>query len=199
MKVSDIDPLDHRDDPHDVDPLFLRRWSPRAMSGEALDEDELMRLFAAAGWAPSSYNGQPWRFLYAHRDTEEWDRFYDLLGEWNRGWCDDAAVLVVILSRDTFERNGKPAKTHSFDAGAAWMSLALQGSLAGLVVHGMQGFDYERAKSELGVPDGHTVEAMCAIGRPGDVDDLAEQYREKEKPSGRKEVSEYAFEGPFPD
>ena len=54
---------------HDVNPLMLNRWSPRAMSGEEISDEDLMRLFEAARWAPSSYNGQPWRFIYAKRNT----------------------------------------------------------------------------------------------------------------------------------
>jgi hypothetical protein len=52
-----------------IDPLFLDRWSPQAMSGEEIAEEELLTLFEAARWAPSSYNNQPWRILYARRDT----------------------------------------------------------------------------------------------------------------------------------
>ena len=44
---------------HAVDPLFLNRWSPRAFTGEAIDEALLMRLFEAARWAPSASNLQP--------------------------------------------------------------------------------------------------------------------------------------------
>lgn len=199
MKVSAIDAQDHRRTDHDIDPLFVRRWSPRALSGEAIAEEELLRLFEAARWAPSSYNNQPWRFLWARRDTPPWERFLDLLVEFNRSWAQHAAALVVIVSSTTFEHNGKPSRTHSFDAGAAWMSLALAGSLQGLVVHGMQGFDDERAVQVLGVPEGFAVEIMCAVGLPGDREALPETLRQREVPSGRKTVAEIAFEGGFPD
>ena len=198
MRPTDLDVREHRTPDHPIEDLILGRWSPRAMSGEALEEAELMRLFEAARWAPSSYNGQPWRFLYARRDTPAWDRFFDLLVEFNQGWAQNAAVLVVVVSRKTFEHNDKPAKTHSFDAGSSWMALALQGSAQGLVVHGMQGFDYEEAAQVLGVPDDHTVEAMVAIGKPGEIEDLDEDLQGREEPSGRKKVEEIAFEGSFP-
>jgi len=198
MNVADINPLAHRSSEYGVDDLFLRRWSPRAMSGEAIPREQLMRLFEAAKWAPSSYNGQPWRFVYATRDSDRWDAFFDLMVEFNRSWCKNAAALVVICARTTFEWNGKPAETHAFDAGAAWMSLALQGARDGLVVHGMQGFDYDRAATVVGLPDEHAVLAMCAIGRPGDVDDLPEGAREKEAVNDRKPLGEVVFEGRFP-
>ena len=64
---STIDVSKHRKARHPINPLFLNRWSPRAMSGEELSEKELMILFEAACWAPSAYNDQPWRFLYARK------------------------------------------------------------------------------------------------------------------------------------
>jgi hypothetical protein len=69
--------------------------------------------------------------------------------------------------------------------------------MMGLVVHGMQGFSYDRAKEELGVPDGYQVEAMAAVGRPGDADDLPQKLQEREVPSQRKKTGEIAFEGGF--
>lgn len=183
---------------HPVDPLFVRRWSPRAMSGEPLSDAELLSLLEAARWAPSSYNGQPWRFLYARRDTPSWLAFVGLLGEGNRRWASKAGVLIVVVSRTLFEHNGQPSRTHSFDTGAAWANLALQGTIMGLAVHGMQGFDYDRARTELRVPAEYDVEAMIAVGRRGRVEDLPEALREREKPSPRKPVSEISLEGGFP-
>jgi nitroreductase len=188
----------YRKPDHDVNPVFPRRWSPRALSGEEISDEELMTLFEAARWAPSSYNNQPWRFLYAKRNTPHWDRFFNLLSDYNRQWTKNAAVLIVVVSKNTFDHNGKPSRTHSFDTGAAWVSMALQGSMKGLVVHGMQGFDYDHAKEELHVPDGYTVEAMVAVGRPGRKEDLPENIQKGETPNSRKKVEEFAFEGSFP-
>ena len=182
---------------HDVDKLFLNRWSPRAMSGEPLRDEELTPLFEAAKWAPSSYNGQPWRFLYARRDTDNWPVYFDLLGEFNQGWTKNAAVLVVMISRTQFEHNGEPCRTHAFDAGAAWGYLALQGSLRGLVVHGMQGFDYDRARSDLRIPDDFEIHAMAAIGKPGRQEDLSPKLQEREVPSQRKKLAQILCEGRF--
>lgn len=181
-----------------VSDIFLNRWSSRAMSGEEISRSELMSLLEASRWAPSSYNNQPWRFLYALRNTEHWNLFFSLLMEANQGWVKNAAALLVVLSKKTFEHNGKPSVTHSFDAGAAWENLALQGTLSNLVVHGMQGFDYDGAREKLGVPQDYQVEAMIAIGKPGKKEDLPQALQEREFPSDRKKLSQIAFEGKFP-
>ena len=195
--IRGTDVAEHRRTEYPVDPIFVERWSPRAMSGEALAETELMSLFEAARWAPSSYNAQPWRFVYAHRGTPHWDRFFGLLVQTNQRWAAQAAVLILVASRTHFEFNDKPSRTHSFDAGAAWQSLALQGARMGLVVHGMQGFDYERARTQLNVPEAFAVQAMIAVGKPGDRGQLPAELQQREHPSDRKAISELVFEGGF--
>ena len=180
---------------HPIDPLFVDRWSPRAMSGEPIPEADLFTLFEAARWAPSSFNNQPWRILYARRDTPHWQTFFDLLADPNKGWCGKAAALLLFVSKTTFDHNNKPSVTHSFDCGSAWENLALQGARMGLVVHGMQGFDYDRARTALAIPDGYQVEAMAAVGRPGDPADLPEKLRERETPNDRRPLSQTVCEG----
>jgi len=156
--------VQHRKPEYDIDPIFVNRWSPLAMSGEPLDEKDLMPLFEAARWAPSSYNNQSWRFIYAKRGTPAWERFFDLLWDGNKPWAKNAGAFVLIISKTTFDMNGKPSKTHSFDTGAAWENLALEGSRRGLAVHPMEGFDYDKAREACRIPDGYQVEAMIAIG-----------------------------------
>jgi nitroreductase len=182
---------------YQIDPLFLNRWSPRAMTGESISDEELMPLFEAARWAPSSYNAQQRRFVYAKRETEHWDTFFRLLTEGNKLWCVNAAVLVVVIARKNFEYNEKPSRTNVYDTGAAWENLALEGSRRGLVVHGMQGFDYDKARTALGIPDNYDVCAMIAIGRRGRKEDLAAKLQEGEEPSDRRPLEEIVLEGVF--
>ena len=192
-----MDIADFRRPDFDIDPIFLNRWSPRSMSGDEISRDLLFSLFEAARWAPSSNNNQPWRFIYTQRNTDYWPIFFDLLTEQNKIWAKNAAALIVVISKTTFDYNEKPARTHSYDAGAAWENLALQGSLKALVVHGMQGFDYDKAKRALNIPDVFQVEAMIAIGKPGKKEDLPESLQEREMPSPRKKLSEIVMEGNF--
>jgi nitroreductase len=180
-----------------IDEIFLNRWSPRAMSGEEITDAELMPLFEAARWAPSSYNAQPWRFIYAKQGTEHWEKFLHLLVPFNQEWAKNAGVLVVIISKKNFDHNNTYSPTHSFDAGAAWENLALQASQNGLVAHGIGGFDFERAAKELNISDEYQVEAMFALGKPGNIKNLPDYMQENEQPSNRKPVKEFVFEGVF--
>src|SRR4051812_15504900 len=108
---------------YQIDDIFLKRYSPRAMSGEKLSEDELMTLFEAARWAPSSYNIQPWRFVYAMRETPEFETLFSFLGDFNKSWCINAGALIVTISAKTSvspKGETKDNVTHSFDTGSAW-------------------------------------------------------------------------------
>src|SRR5918992_3969152 len=182
---------------YNINPLFLNRWSPRCMSGEELSDEDLMALFEAARWAPSSYNNQPWRFIYAKRNTESWNKLFDLLYEGNKVWAKNAAALVVVISRKNFEYDEKPSITHQFDAGAAWENLALEASDRGIATHGMQGFDYQRAKADLGIPEIYDVMAMIAIGKRGPKENLPPKLQQVEFPNDRKPLEEIVMEGYF--
>lgn len=188
----------NRESNYPIQSLLLSRVSSRAFSEERLTEEELMDLFEAARWAPSSYNNQPWRFVYVRRGEKEWETLFNVLVDFNKSWCKDADTLVAVFSRKNFEHNNKPAVTASFDSGAAWMSLAIEAHARNIIAHGMQGFDYDALRKILQVPDTYKVEAMIAIGKAGDKENLSPELREKEKPSLRKPLSELIAKGQFP-
>lgn len=185
---------------HPIDPLFLERWSPRAFDPRLISADQLATLFEAARWAPSCINSQPWRFVYAIRDSADWATFVDLLFPMNQVWAQNASVLVIACSNTLMARpdgGQAPSPTHSFDAGAAWAMLALQAVRMGLQTHAMAGLDREKAAKVLGVPDTVRVEAAIAIGWAGDKTALPEAMQERETPSGRNPLASFAFEGRF--
>ena len=181
-----------------LDPMFLHRWSPRAFDGSVMSAEDLRTILDAGRWAPSSFNYQPWRFLYATRDdAANWDRFLDLLIPFNAVWAKDASALLFILSEMTMGAPDKPSHSHSFDAGAAWAAIALQAHLLGYHAHGMVGIDMEKTRTELAIPDGFRIEAAVAIGRMGDPANLPEKLQAREQPSDRKPLEELAYSGNF--
>lgn len=187
---------------HPIEPLFIERWSPRSFTNEAMPVADLNALFEAARWAPSSYNSQPWRFVYTLKGGKGYDTMLSLLNPFNQSWAKEAAALVFVLSKKTMmvptSPDPVPSRSHSFDAGAAWAQLALQGAKLGWMCHAMVGLDFDRAAAELHVPEGYAVEIAVAIGRRGPREALPEgMLRDREVQSGRSPVSELAFEATF--
>jgi nitroreductase len=186
---------------HPINPLFTDRWSPRAFTGEAMPEGTLLSILEAARWAPSAYNAQPWRFIYARCDTASWQPIFDTLVEFNQGWAQRAAALVVIVSAKQSVFPGKtdaaPNQWHSFDAGAAWASMAFQATLSGWAAHGMAGFDAVQLRHAAAIPESYALETVVAIGKLGDKGVLPEGLQARETPNGRLSLTQLAAEGRF--
>ena len=178
---------------YDISDVFLKRYSPRAMSGEGVSKEELMTLLEAGRWAPSAFNAQPWRFVYALKGTPDFDLFLSFLLEGNQIWCKNAGAFVVVLSKKT--SHDKFNATHMLDTGSAWENIALQASEMNLIAHGMAGYNGEIVRKEFNVNDDYEIGLMIAIGKPGKIEDLPESLQEREKPSDRNKLEEMIFEG----
>jgi len=178
-----------------INSLILDRWSPRAMDGSKITNNELMTLLEAGRYAPSAYNGQPWKFLYSFKDDENWKLFFEPLVDFNKLWVVNASALILIVSDKYL--NGKLSNTNQFDAGAAAQNIALQASYMGLVCHAMSGFDFKKVRQNLNIPDTYDILAMLAIGKTSNKDILDPELKDKEVISQRKELSDISKEGKF--
>lgn len=180
-----------------IEAQFTERWSPRSFRAEPLRPEQVSALFEAARWAPSCFNEQPWRFVYA-TEAEDRERLAALLVEGNRVWAAKAPLLGIVFAKKSFTQNGKPNRWGPFDAGAACLSLALQARASGLYAHFMGGFDEPASYAALGVPEQeYTAMAAFAVGHRGEASALPEELAEREQPSDRKPLGELAFEGRF--
>jgi nitroreductase len=190
--------LKERETNHKIEPLFVKRWSPRAMSGEEITQAAFFRLLEAARWAPSTYNVQEWRYLYAARSNKDaWDKLFDLLVEANQNWAKNASYLILISSYTKMDDGEKKNPVHSFDTGASFQNFCLQGAAMNLVVHGMAGFDQAKAREVFSIAEDYNIEAMVAVGQPAAADSLPAELQKREEPSGRKTISEFSSNGVF--
>lgn len=186
---------------HQIETIFLDRWSPRGYDASEISDEDLKSLFEAARWAPSASNQQPWNFAYAKRDTDHWQGFLECLMEGNQRWAQNASMLIFVISRKfNFSSSGEKRSnvSHSFDTGAAWMALALQAKKLGYDAHGMGGIFKDKIAELLNInTEDYAVEAAIAIGKRAPIDTLPEDLAAREVPSLRKPITTFAFEGKF--
>ena len=181
----------------DVDSQFIDRWSPRAFASNPLSEVQLSALFEAARWAPSCYNDQPWLLIYAVTEHDR-SRFAEALVPANQAWAARAPLLLFVLCRRRFAHSGQENRHAPFDAGAAWMSLALQARKLGLYAHAMAGFSRQKAFEILEVPvEDYDIMAAVAVGYRAGADTLPDEVAAREFPSDRKPAADVAREGRF--
>lgn len=181
---------------HKIDPIHLERWSSRAFSSKPVEDAKLHSIFEAARWAPSAANWQPWHFVYAE-EQEDLAKFHSFIYEANVEWCKEAPVLVAVISKKTRNDEGDANITHAFDTGTAWGYLSLEAARQGLLTHGMGGFDREKAKEVLEIPEEYEVQAVIAIGYYDPEAPLSEKNKAREVPSDRRPLEEFLFEGSF--
>lgn len=175
--------------------IIKNRWSPYAFSGKAIPADKVAALFEAARWAPSSFNEQPWRYIYALKEDTDRKMIESLLVDGN-AWAKDAGLLMISFAKKTFARNGKPNRHCMHDLGCANGFITLQAESMGLVTHQMAGFFVEKANEVLGVPDDYEPGSMMAVGFPGDPKTISEDLQKREQtPRTRNAASSFAMRG----
>lgn len=164
-----------------INDLIEQRKSKRAYELKPIEEEKILSLFEAARWVPSANNEQPWVYLYATKDQKElWGKLFDALNEGNKIWAERAPLLVLSMVRKNFAFNGSPNGSAKYDLGAANAFLSIQATQLGLNVHQMGGFDRERARVNLQIPDTHEPAVMMAIGYPGEAAMLPESLKLRE-------------------
>ena len=184
---------------HPVHPILASRWSPRAFGARSLTGEAIASLFEAARWSPSANNLQPWAFIYTVRDTPEFGLLCGCLKDTNAVWARHAALLGLALERSA-RPDGSPNGHARYDLGQAVAHLTFQASALGIRIHQMAGFDPDRARTTLGIPQGLLPVTAFAAGYPGEAPDLPAAIREKDQaPRTRHPASTFVHAGRWPD
>jgi nitroreductase len=181
--------------------IIKNRRSSFSFSSRMVEPEKLDSLFEAARWAPSSMNVQPWRYIYALHEDPEFSLFHEALFEGNVKWAKDAPVLILSLAQVRYEYNHNlyENKYAWHDTGLATAQLLIQATALGLISHPMGGFDSQKARANLDIPNDYEPVTMIAIGyqdiyKPLTEDLLAHQNA----PRQRKPLNDLIFKGKFP-
>jgi nitroreductase len=174
--------------------IISDRWSPVAFSDETLSDKQIMSLFEAARWAPSSYNAQPWRFIYGKKGENTYDALFNLLSEGNKAWAGTAPLLVLGMAETIFPTRNTSNRFALYDTGMAVGNLLAQATSMGLLVHQMGGYDANKARDVFTLPESWEALAIMAIGYKGNPDQLAPEIAEREqKTRERSGVDTFVF------
>ena len=181
-----------------IHPLLAPRFSPRAFdAARPVTDDELIALFEAARWAPSSGNAQPWRFIVGRLGDPTHARIVEALSRGNKNWAPRAPVLLLTMTQ-VVRDDGSPARHAGYDLGQSVAHLTFQAAALGLAVHQMAGFSVEAARAAFHVPDRFEPFTIVAIGAIGDPGWLPEDLRERElRARRRRSLAETVFSGRF--
>lgn len=193
--LQDLESLKHAPSETGVNDLILQRWSPRSFANKPVPSEDLTKIFTAASWAASSYNEQPWRFFVGKKGDATYSKIFDTLVDRNQGWATTAPILILSVGKKTFTQSGDPNPYALHDTGAASANLALEATALGLHTHGMGGFDKQKTRTSLEIPEAFEIGAVWALGYLGDPTALPEQMQQMElAPRSRKPLPEFVFQ-----
>lgn len=173
------------------------RYSPMQFkTDQEISVEQRTLLFEAARRAASSFNEQPWRFIFAERANKSgFDLLLSLLSEYNQQWAVSASLLVVAVADEKYAQTGKH-NTHAwYDTGQAVSQMVVQALSMGIQAHQMGGFDADLAVTKLNIPEGQKPVAVIAFGFPAPLNEVLPQFVERaQTPSTRREINEFVFE-----
>ena len=182
-----------------INDLLAQRWSGRAFDPDRpLTQEQIMALLEAARWSPSCFGDEPWRFIVFDRrgEAESWRKALECLSEGNQGWACNAPLLLLAAASTGFSNREGGNRWGRYDTGAASMSLCVQATAMGLMVHQMGGFDIDRTRQSFAIPEDFEPMAMIAVGYQLPLEAIPEERRERETaPRRRNPLGENFFTG----
>jgi nitroreductase len=163
-----------------VNEIIATRRSPRSLNESAIiSNDDLLAILEAARWAPSAFNGQPWRYFVGKRGDELFAQILSSLGEFNQAWAKNASALILVAST-TVKADGSPHNDYLYDCGLSVAQLAIEAHDRGLVAHQMTGFDKAIAKSAVSMNPELVPVVVVAVGTQDVPEKLSGPMLERE-------------------
>ncbi len=176
---------------YEIFALLKQRYSPRIFRNKKIGKEHLKQLFEAVRWSPSTDNEQPWRFIYAERGSDAYEKMVGCLTQDNQRWAARAPLLMLSIYKEQMGDGSLNALAMQ-DLGISLGCMTIQAQYLGIGVHHMAGFDKQLAGELLKVPEGYTIASTIAMGYfGGNLDQLPEDLQEQETEERTRMTQEY--------
>ena len=176
--------------------IIATRRSPRSFNPNiSLTDEDLVAALEAARWAPSAFNGQPWRFFIGRNGDDVFTSILSTLVPFNQSWAKNASVLVTVAAK-TVKDDGSIHVDYQFDCGLAVAQLVFEVHNRGFVAHQMSGFDSSASSEALKMDATLVPVVVIAIGKQDAPEKLDGPAAERETAlRQRKPLSEIVVTG----
>jgi len=176
----------------DVKEAIEKRRAYRSLEHVEITEELVNDLAGSAQLTPSCFNNQPWRYVFVYK-KEMLSKLHEALSGGNV-WAKSAPLIIAVFSKQDFDCEIKDRNYFLFDTGMATAFIILRATELGLVAHPIAGFDENKVKEILGIPDDRRVITLVIVGKHMDTISpvLSEKQviNEKQRPQ-RKPIEEF--------
>jgi len=163
----------------DVKEAIEKRRAYRAFGPAEIPDGTIGELADAARLTASCFNNQPWKFVFV-RSKGALAKVHACLSR-NNDWVRNAPVIIAAFAGKENDCVLKEREYYLFDLGMAVSAMQLRATELGLVAHPIAGFDDEKVRLALGIPEGNLVMTLIVLGkRTADVSSLTPQQAEQE-------------------
>ncbi len=155
----------------DVSKTIEKRRAYRSLESVEITADMVEDLAQSAGLAPSCYNHQPWRFDFVFGE-EKLQEMFSALSKGNN-WAEKSSMIIAVYTRKDLDCIIKDREYYQFDTGMATAFLILRATEMGLVAHPIAGYNPEKVREILQIPDDMQVITLIIVGaKAGEVSPL---------------------------
>lgn len=178
-----------------LDELLKKRRAYRSLEPVEITESMINEMYEALKLAPSCFNNQPWRYVFAF-EKEALEKTKLALTAGNV-WATKASMIIAVLShRDLDCKMPDGRDYYKFDTGMASALLILKATELGLVAHPIAGYDPAKVKDALNIPDPFEVLTIIIAGKKSEkVGELLSEFQRgvEDKRPERKPLGEVLF------
>jgi nitroreductase len=168
----------------DVEEAIKNRRAYRSLDPIDVSDELIKDLAKVAQIAPSCMNKQPWRFIFI-RDKDQLKELFETLTPGNK-WVEKTSLIIAVFSEPQNDCIIGERMYYLFDTGMAAAFIILRATELGLVAHPIAGFNENKAKKILKIPEAMRLITLIIVGKRSDEINpvLSEPMRlgEKQRP-----------------
>lgn len=178
----------------DVKKAIYERRSLRSLEPFEVNQELIFDLAESASLAPSCFNNQPWRFIFTY-DKEILRELYSALTPRNN-WAFTSPLIVSVITKEELDCQIKGRNYAFLDTGISIGFMLLRATELGLIAHPIAGYDEDKVKKILEIPEDMKVILLIVFGKKAKEINptLSEEQKERElKRPERLPLTEIVF------
>ncbi len=152
----------------DVKTAIEKRRAYRSFEPVEITDDMVKDLAGCANLSASCFNSQPWRFVFV-KGKDALERVFTTISKGNV-WASTASMIIAVFSKKEMDYVATDGRDYyKFDTGIAVATLILRATELGLVAHPIAGYDPQKAKELLGIPQEYDLITLINVGKKAAV------------------------------
>jgi nitroreductase len=174
----------------DVKEAIQKRRAYRSLDLVEITEGLIKDLAGCAQLSSSCNNNQSWRFIFVY-EQDMLKKMHEVFSKGN-AWAKSASMYIVVLSKKDYDCVIDDRVYHQFDTGMATAFLILRATELGLVAHPIAGYNLQKTREVLGVPDDLEVITLIIVGEHSKI--INPVLSEKQIASEKQRPERFPFE-----